>query len=155
MRIRLFSQHDLPAILKIQTSSAQAAAWAEADYQRLAANSQGLILVAEQEGANPGQILGFAAFHRVNEEAELWNLAVFPQYRRQGIGKALFQEACRHLFDAGATRIFLEVRASNEPALGLYQAVRFKHLSRRKDYYQNPREDALVLALDLVSGSRD
>jgi len=154
MRIRLLSQHDLAAIVKIQNSSAHAAFWGEADYERLADNPQGMILVAEQEGTTPADLLGFAAFHRVDEEAELWNLAVVPQHRRQGIAKALFQEASRRLLEAGATRIYLEVRISNAPALGLYHAVGFKTLMRRKDYYQNPREDALVLSLDLVPSSR-
>ena len=153
MRIRLFSHRELEAIVKIQNSSAQAAAWSEADYERLAADPLGMVLMAELEGISPPALLGFAALHRVGEEAELWNLAVVPQYQRQGVAKALFQEACRRLLQAGATRIFLEVRASNSPALGFYRAVGFRTLRRRKEYYQNPREDALVLTLDLVSGS--
>lgn len=153
MQIRLLCQSDLAAIVKIQESGTQAAAWSEADYERLAANPQGMILVAEQEGADAGELIGFAAFHRVGEEAELWNLAVAPQHRRQGVAKGLFQEAARRLREAGARRVFLEVRASNTAALGLYEAVGFKSFMSRKDYYQNPREDALVLALDLNSSS--
>ena len=153
MRIKLFTHHDLEALVKIQNSSGQAAAWSEADYERLAADPQGIILVAELEGASPPEVLGFAAFHSVGGEAELWNLAVAPHYRRQGIAKALFREASRRLLQQGVTRIFLEVRASNAPALGLYHAVGFSPFIRRKDYYQDPREDALVLARDLVPDS--
>jgi ribosomal-protein-alanine N-acetyltransferase len=150
MRIKLLSHHDLEAVMKIQKSSGQAAAWGEADYERLAGDPCGMVLVAEHEDAAPPELVGFAAFHRVGKEAELWNLAVAPQYQRQGVAKALFREACQRLLQAGATRIFLEVRPSNLPALGFYRAVGFKTLIRRKEYYQNPSEDALVLALDLV-----
>ncbi|MCL5006442.1 MAG: ribosomal protein S18-alanine N-acetyltransferase [Acidobacteria bacterium] len=150
MRIELFSHHAFEAIVKIQNSSAQAAAWSEADYQRLTADPEAMVLVAVLEGTTPPEIIGFAAFHRVGEEAELWNLAVAPQHRRQGVAKALFQEACRRLVRAGATRLFLEVRASNAPALAFYRAAGFKTLTRRKEYYQNPNEDALVLACQLV-----
>ncbi len=153
MRIRPFSHRDLEAIVKIQNSSAQTAAWSEADYERLAADPQGMVLVAESEGSTLPELVGFAAFHRVGEEAELWNLAVAPQYRRQGIAKALFQEARRCLLQARVTRIFLEARASNAPALGLYHAMGFRTFMVRKDYYRNPNEDAVVLVCDLIPSS--
>lgn len=150
MHIRLFSQPDLATLVKIQNASAPAAAWGEGDYERLAADPLGMILVAEQDGSDPGELIGFAAFHRVGEEAELWNLAVVPQSRRQGIAQALLQEAARRLLAAGAAKIFLEVRASNTPALRLYEVAGGKTVGRRRDYYQNPQEDALMLVLDLA-----
>ncbi len=150
MRIRLLSPGDLVAVKKIQNCCGQAAAWGEADYARLAADPLGMVLVAEREETVPPELLGFAALHRLGDDAELWNLAVAPQHRRRGIAQALFQEARQRLLLQGARRIFLEVRASNAPALGLYSKVGFQSFMRRKDYYQNPREDALVLACDLV-----
>ncbi|HUZ46474.1 MAG TPA: ribosomal protein S18-alanine N-acetyltransferase [Terriglobia bacterium] len=153
MRIRLLSHLDLAAILEIQNSSRQASAWEEADYQQLLGDNQGMVLVAETEGAVPPEILGFAVFHKVGEESELWNLAVAPRHQRLGVAKALFQEARQRLQQAGVAAVFLEVRASNAPALGFYRALGFKTLMRRKQYYRDPSEDALVLSVDLAPSS--
>ena len=150
MRIRLLCQGDLEGVVRIQNSSRLAAAWGEADYERLAGDPGGMVLVAELEGSRLPVLLGFAAFHWLGEEAELWNLAVAPRHQRQGVAKALFEEARRRLLQTGVARIFLEVRASNAPALEFYRTAGFKTLMRRRDYYRNPSEDALVLSLNLV-----
>jgi ribosomal-protein-alanine N-acetyltransferase len=95
----------------------------------------------------PPTIVGFAAFHRVMDEAELRNMAVVPAYQRQGVGRELLAEGRRRLLEQGVRQIYLEVRASNEPALRLYYSAGFGLHSRRRDYYINPREDGLVLSL--------
>lgn len=150
MKIRPLSHHDLPTILEIQNSCPQAATWKAADYEQLTRNPQGLVLVAEVEDAGRLEVAGFAAFRRVGEESELWNLAVRPQDRRRGIAKALWQQARGQLAQVGVTRVFLEVRATNTPALEFYRVAGFKPLARRKQYYQNPDEDAVVLSTDLA-----
>lgn len=109
-----------------------------------------MILVAQLENQGPPKVLGFSAFYRVDEEAELWNIAITPRYRRQGIAKSLLAEAFRRLSDSGAKRLFLEVRASNTPAMELYHSIGFILVARRKEYYHNPREDALVLVKRLA-----
>lgn len=151
MRIRLFSGEDFASVLEVQRAAKHASKWGPADYQRLAADPDGLILVVEEEDATPAKLAGFAAFHCIGEEAELWNLAVAPEFQRQGIAKTLLRDAFRKLGALGVKRVFLEVRASNAPALGLYRTVGSKIHSRRKGYYQNPREDAVVLRLELES----
>lgn len=108
-----------------------------------------MILVAELEGQVAAKILGFSVFYRVDEEAELWNIAVTPRYRRQSIARALLQSAFPILSAAGAKKLFLEVRCSNRPAMELYHSVGFTLLARRKEYYHNPTEDALVLVRKL------
>jgi ribosomal-protein-alanine N-acetyltransferase len=95
--------------------------------------------------------VGFAAFHRVIEEAELRNLAVAPPHQRQGVARSLLQEGIRKLKEAGVRHVFLEVRASNHPALGLYTSLGFRLHSTRKDYYQGPAEDALLMGLEILS----
>lgn len=149
MKIRQFSREDLSAILAIQAKCLQAARWLEGDYLRLADEPGGLILVAELETMTPGKLLGFAAFHRVIDEAELRNIAVDPEHQHQAVGKALLAEGNKRLRQAGGKRVFLEVRASNRPALELYFSMGFGVRSLRKDYYHDPREDALILALEL------
>ncbi len=95
----------------------------------------------------PLQVVGFAAFQLVTNEAELRNLAVTPEHQRRGVGRALLEEAHKRLAEAGAQRLYLEVRPSNRPALGIYQSLGFSLLGVRKDYYRDPREDACVMAL--------
>jgi len=149
MRIRKASNDDLEAIVTIQSKTLQAAQWTQADYANLAGDPLGLILVAELDATTPPSMAGFAAFHRVMDEAELRNMAVDPAYQRQGVGRELLAEAWKRLLDQGVRQIFLEVRAANVPAQQLYYSAGFGLRSRRKDYYSNPREDGLVLALQL------
>ena len=149
MKIRLFNKDDIPWILAVQHKSPDAAHWTEGDYARLAEDPGGKILVAELETMDPPKILGFAAFHRVLDEVELRNLAVDPEHREQGVAKALLEDARERLLKAGAKRVFLEVRASNKPALSLYCSLGFGLYSLRKNYYRDPDENAYVLALEL------
>jgi len=151
VRIRPFSRDDLTAILEIQNACRLTAGWPAREYERLACDPRGMILVAELKGQAPARLLGFSVSYRLDEEAELWNLAVAPRFRRQGVAKSLLQEASRRLSDAGVRKLFLEVRDSNTPALELYHSIGFTLLARRKDYYCNPREDALVLVSRLTS----
>ena len=126
-----------------------AARWLETDYLRLAESRGGLILVAELENMTPPIPVGFAAFHRIIDEAELLNMAVDPDHQRRGVGRALLAEARQSLLEAGTKRIYLEVRLSNTPALKLYYSAGFGLHSLRKDYYRDPQEDAYVLFLQL------
>jgi len=149
MKIRLLSREDLQAIVTLQGKCPETARWTADDYARLADDPGGKILVAELESMTPAKILGFAAFHRVIDEVELRNIAVDPDHRRLGVGKALLEEARRRMLTAGAKRIFLEVRTSNKPALALYYSLGFAIHSLRKGYYREPQEDGYVLSLEL------
>jgi len=149
MKIRLFNRDDIAAIFALQQKNPQAARWTGADYGSLAEDPGGKILVAELETMDPPKILGFAAFHRILDEVELRNMAVDPEHREQGVGKALLEDARERLLKEGAKRVFLEVRTSNKPALSLYSSVGFGLHSLRKGYYHDPDDDAYVLALEL------
>jgi ribosomal-protein-alanine N-acetyltransferase len=149
MKIRLASKDDLRAIVNLQQKAAEAAHWTPGDYERLMDDAGGTILVAELETMEPPKLLGFAALHRIIDEVEVRNMAVDPEHRQQGIGRALLVTAREHMLRAGAKRIFLEVRASNKPAQSLYYSIGFALHSVRKDYYRDPQEDALVLAMEL------
>jgi len=149
MKIRLFANEDVYQVLGVQEKYRELAHWLDADYLNLAQDPGGLILVAELETLEPPPIIGFAAFHRVMDDAELRNIAVHPEHQHQGIGRALLEAGSTRLREAGARRIFLEVRPSNKPALGLYYSMGFAVRLLRKDYYRDPPEDALVLGLEL------
>jgi ribosomal-protein-alanine N-acetyltransferase len=149
VRIRKVSDGDLEAIVSIQRKTPQAAQWTQADYANLAGDPLGLILVAELDTTRPPTIAGFAAFHRVMDEADLRNMAVAPSHQRQGVGRELLAEGRRRLLEQGVRQIYLEVRASNTSAQRLYYSAGFGLRSRRNDYYNDPREDGLVLSLEL------
>ena len=75
----------------------------------------------------------------------MMNIAVHPDYRRQGLGEKLVEELVTVLHAAGNTCLTLEVRVSNAPAVSLYEKTGFSRIGLRKNYYRNPKEDALIL----------
>ena len=91
------------------------------------------------------EILGYSGMHCAGGECYLDNLAVFPQYRRQGVGKALLRALEEEARKRGGEFLSLEVRASNESAISLYQSRGFQEVGRRKHFYTDPQEDALIL----------
>jgi ribosomal-protein-alanine N-acetyltransferase len=151
--VRACTDNDLAMIYAIQLKCPQAAQWHEQDYVHLAHDPLGTILVAEVMDADALRIAGFAAFHRVLDEAEIRNLATDPAYQRKGTARTLLAACVRALQQCGVRRIFLEVRASNEPALALYRSAGFELRNTRRAYYQHPPEDALVLTHDIAPPS--
>ena len=104
-------------------------------------NPQASFLVAEGED---GQVLGYAGLQVVLDEGYIANIAVDPKWRRQGLAGELLEVYCR-FGQAHLAFLTLEVRTSNEAAISLYQKHGFTQAGRRKDYYQDPREDALIM----------
>jgi ribosomal-protein-alanine acetyltransferase len=153
MKIRPFAGDDLASVYAIQLKCPQAAQWRQEDYLDLARDLSGAILVAEHEGRDVPEVAGFAVFHGVMDEAELRNIAVDPAHQRRGIARALLAAGIRTMQESGVRQIFLEVRASNRPALAFYRAAGFHLLYTRQDYYQDPVEDALVMACDITPSS--
>ena len=96
---------------------------------------------------------GLLVARTVAEEAELLNIAVLPEQRRLGLGTALLAEVLRQLAAAGARKVWLEVRESNQPALVFYRQHGFTVLGRRRAYYRAPMEDALLLGCELQAPS--
>ena len=153
MKLRAFADEDLAAVYAIQLKCPQAGQWHESDYLHLAHNPGGTILVAEMEAPNPGDIAGFVVFHRVMDEAELRNIAVDPSHQQKGIARALLAAGIGTMQEFGVCRLFLEVRASNQPALALYRTAGFQLRYTRHAYYHDPVEDALVMACDISTSS--
>lgn len=104
------------------------------------------VLLAERAG----QVLGYAVFRELLDEAELLNIVVAPQLRRQGIGRALLR-ALRAALAPAVCCLHLEVRAGNAPAIALYEGEGFVRVGVRRGYYPaaGGREDALLLRLEL------
>ena len=91
------------------------------------------------------QVLGYVGSQTVLDESDMMNLAVDPAFRRRGIARALVLALIEELGKMGSRCLTLEVRASNESAQALYAQLGFECVGRRKNYYLNPREDALIL----------
>src|SRR5215469_11284039 len=137
--IRDFEPGDAAALVAIQQTADQAAQWPAADYEGLARQAGGLILIARPQNADAA--VGFLAARSIGEEAELYNLAVLETLRHSGIGKCLMQEFHRRLAASGARRAACEVRASNVAALNLYRAFGYVRSGVRRNYYSNNGED--------------
>lgn len=90
-------------------------------------------------------VTGYVGSQTVLDETDMMNVAVHPDYRRQGIAESLVHSLEHHLKKRGSRCLILEVRVSNDPAKALYEKMGFKHIGTRKNYYRNPREDALIL----------
>ena len=90
-------------------------------------------------------VAGYIGSQTVIDDTDLLNVAVHPDFRRPGSAEALVTALVEHLKKMGSRCLTLEVRASNEPAIALYGKLGFAEIGRRKNYYRNPREDALIL----------
>ena len=91
------------------------------------------------------RVAGYVGSQTVMEESDMMNVAVHPDYRKQGIATALIVGLVEELRKRGSHSLTLEVRASNETAISVYKKLDFQEVGRRKNYYRNPREDALIL----------
>lgn len=105
------------------------------------------LLVARAEWPERA-VAGYIVFWVVAGEAHLLNLAVAPRFRMKGIGRQLTLAALKRAYERGARRVFLEVRMSNAAAQKLYSSIGFAGTSVRRDYYDSPVEDALVMTLE-------
>ena len=90
-------------------------------------------------------VAGYIGSQTVMEETDMMNVAVHPDFRRQGIAEALVSGLVEHLKAMGSHCLTLEVRASNAPAIALYESMGFTQVGLRKNYYQKPKENALIL----------
>ena len=91
------------------------------------------------------RLAGYVGSQTVLGESDMMNVAVDEDYRRQGVGKMLIEALMEYLKAREGHCLTLEVRDSNTPARNLYASLGFSQIGRRKNYYRNPREDALIL----------
>ncbi|MBR3307739.1 MAG: ribosomal protein S18-alanine N-acetyltransferase [Lachnospiraceae bacterium] len=118
--------------------------WSREDFDKAAADERYLYYVAENNGSITGQAGLLISF----DEAELLNVSVSRLSRRCGVAEKLLIKLFEAGRERGVERIFLEVRASNEAAIGLYEKLGFKREGVRKNFYRDPAEDALIYSLE-------
>ena len=117
------------------------APWSEDCLRYELTNGLALWLVA-LEGE---RVAGYVGSQTVMGWTDMMNVAVDPDFRRQGIGEALVEQLTADLKEMGSSCLTLEVRESNTPAIALYEKLGFVQVGLRKNYYRNPRENALIL----------
>ena len=99
------------------------------------------------EDASTQAIVGYAVCSHVADEGEILNLATTDHWRRRGVGRTLLAAVLAWLTSQGAAQVFLEVRASNEAAIGMYRDAGFETMGVRPNYYRRPTEDAVTMVL--------
>ena len=115
--------------------------WSENSVASELNNDLALWLVA----MNDDTVVGYIGSQTVAGETDVMNIAVHPDGRRRGIAQSLIECLVVELKNRGSEALMLEVRASNEPAIALYEKLEFRQVGRRPNYYRNPKEDALIL----------
>lgn len=126
------------------------APWSEEMLTEELFNTQASFLVAEDE---EGCVLGYAGLHVVLDEGYIDNVAVEPSARRHGVAGALMDVFCR-FGAANLAFLTLEVRASNAPAISLYEKYGFVEAGRRKNYYSDPKEDAIIMTREFYHDTK-
>jgi [ribosomal protein S18]-alanine N-acetyltransferase len=144
MHIRRLTPADISAVTEIDAAAGILSPWSVAVYEKNLQNVAVLCWAAESDG----RVIGSLTMWNVAGEAEIANVAVHPEFWRQGVGRALVQIALTTARELGLTKMMLEVRASNEPAQRLYRDFGFAEDGRRKRYYANG-EDAILMSVML------
>lgn len=130
--------HDMAELEKICFASP----WSEESlYHEIIGNDMALYIVAE----DGGNVVGYAGIWLIAGEGHITNVAVHPDYRRRHIGEAIVSTILAEAETAGAVRQTLEVRRSNAPAQGLYAKFGFMAAGVRKGYYEDNKEDAIIM----------
>ncbi len=141
--IRLFRADDCAAIAEIERLSFSEP-WSEKSLELLLSGENfGLVALCD------GKVAAYVGIIAVPPEADITNVATHPKFRRRGIAAALLTALKSEAKKRGIENIFLEVRRSNTAARALYEKLGFETVGERKGFYQNPKEDAVLMALAL------
>jgi ribosomal-protein-alanine N-acetyltransferase len=140
VRIREMSPSDLDGVMAIEEVSFPTPWSREMFLEDFPRDFSDTLVAAGAED----EVLGYAVCWTLAGESHLLNIAVHPARRGRGIGRALLSECIRRAAGAGASRVFLEVRAGNEAAQRLYRSMGFEFRGIRKGYYTDTGEDAVI-----------
>ena len=137
--VPLVAEH-IPAILEIEKDS-NTAAWSERSFLNELDHAHGVFVVAFLDK----NLVGYGGMWLVVDEAHITTVAVSPNHRRQGIGKRIMEDLLHKAEEAGMICSTLEVRASNEAAIKMYESLGYVATAHRRGYYPDNKEDALVM----------
>ena len=141
MNITEMQEKHLPALAKLEKQCFHAP-WSEKMLREELGG--GIFLVAEQDG----EVQGYVGCQTVLDEGYITNVAVSPDFRRQGAARRLIAELIARAKEKGLAFVTLEVRKSNAPAIALYAGAGFAPVGTRKNFYSNPAENALLMTIN-------
>lgn len=140
LMIRRMEEKDIPQVYAIEEETFSMP-WSKKAFEESISYYHTLFLVAELDG----EIAGYCGCYQSLEEAEITNVAVKRQLRGHGIGRRLLEELMRMGKEQGAFAYTLEVRISNQAAIHLYEKLGFTSFGIRKNFYEKPKEDAMIM----------
>lgn len=145
--VEKMQEQDIPQVAEIE-AKVFSMPWSKQGFAD--ALKQDTIFVTAKQG---GKILGYCGMYCSFEEGEITNVAVLPEAQKQGIGEKIIAGLLQAARQQNITRIILEVRVSNNPAIHLYEDFGFQKVGIRKGFYEKPREDAAIMVLEQIPSS--
>ena len=143
MNITGMQEKHLPALAELEKQCFHAP-WSEKMLREEL--GKGIFLVAEQDG----EVQGYVGCQTVLDEGYITNVAVSPDFRRRGAARRLIAELIARAKEKGLAFVTLEVRESNAPAIALYTGAGFAPVGKRKNFYSNPTENAVLMTISLT-----
>ena len=135
---------DIPQVAAIE-ASVFSMPWSEQGFKDALAQDTVFVVARQKE-----HILGYCGMYCSFEEGEITNVAVAPEAQKQGIGKKIISGLLEAALEKKVSRVVLEVRVSNLPAIKLYEGFGFQKIGTRKGFYERPREDADIMVLEQI-----
>jgi ribosomal-protein-alanine N-acetyltransferase len=126
--------------------------WSRQAFLDSLANPNTMFLTAVEECSESDDapaVMGYVGMYLAGDEGEITNVAVARDFRRKGIGRALILELVARAAERGVSRIVLEVRVSNHPAIALYEQMGFCRVGTRRGFYDFPKEDADIMIREI------
>ncbi len=141
---RKMTEADIEAIVRLEADTFSDA-WTVKGITETFQGNQSMITVAEEEG----RVIGYCILYYVLDEGEIARIAVEKEMRKKGVGDGLLADAISYCEKMGLTRILLDVRESNENARRFYEKHGFLTDGIRKGFYEDPKEDAVLMSREI------
>lgn len=148
MIIRKMIPEDVPAVVAIE-KECFSMPWSEKSFLDSIHREDTVFLVCIDNSQTQQSVAGYIGMYISFDEGEITNVAVAPAYRKKGCGKLLLDAAMKKADEQNAQCILLEVRKSNAPAISLYTKMGFEEIGIRKNFYEHPVEDAIIMKVGL------
>jgi ribosomal-protein-alanine N-acetyltransferase len=145
LNVRKIKESDVEQVAALERESFTDA-WSEKSILETMQQSQAFVLVAEEDNV----VVGYCIVYYALDEAEIARIAVETSRRKQGVGQELLRATCRTGIQQGVERLLLDVRESNVTAQNFYRAFGFVEDGIRKNFYQNPKEHAVLMSMSIV-----
>ena len=144
VNVRRMEERDLDRVVEIE-ESIFTLPWSREGFISAISMKDNLFVVITVDD----EVQGYAGYYGSFGEGEITNVAINKAMHNKGLGQKLMYELLGIAKEEGMTRIILEVRVSNESAIHVYEKLGFTSLGIRKDFYEHPREDALIMEISI------